>query len=197
MDAQEEERFRDFVNRRWTPLVRYAYLLTGDRAAAEDVVQVALERTWRRWSSVRTDRPEAYVRIAITNTVISRHRWRVRRVAETAWDDDWAEGLRSSPPGTITGDGADGRAVQQVIWQEVQRLPPRMRAVVVLRLWEDLPEAEVAHTLGCTTGSVKSQLSRAMERLRARDELRTLVGRPQSALPTTPLAVSVPEGDFR
>ncbi|HET9657136.1 MAG TPA: sigma factor [Kineosporiaceae bacterium] len=78
--------FHDFVQARWAYLVRCAYLLTGDPMHAEDAVQVALERTWRRWRQVVTDRPEAYVRTAIARAAISRHRARRRRVAESPLD---------------------------------------------------------------------------------------------------------------
>lgn len=169
--------FPAFVAARWPAMVRYAYLLTGDVDAAQDAVQTALEKCWGRWSSIAADRPEAYVRAAVTNAVISRHRWRVRRVREVALDDaldPFAAGYGSAA-GAV-GDGAEGRAVHAVLWREVQALPPRMRAVVVLRLWEDLPEAEVAVLLRCSVGSVKSQLSRALARLRDRAELRELVG---------------------
>jgi RNA polymerase sigma-70 factor (sigma-E family) len=176
VDVEGERRFRELVATRWTPLVRYAYLLTGDAGEAEDVVQTALEKAWRRWQTVQADRPEAYLRAVITNVVVSRYRWRVRRVAETAWDDVPYD--RADTGAQL--DGADARAVRAVIWQELHTLPSRMRAVVVLRLWEDLPEAEVAQILGCSTGSVKSQLSRALERLRSREELRALVGEPPS-----------------
>jgi RNA polymerase sigma-70 factor (sigma-E family) len=175
VDAEQERQFRELVQARWTSLVRYAYLLTGDRGEAEDAVQAALERTLRHWTRIRDDRPEAYIRAAVTNGVISRRRWRMRRPAEAPLEDGASAEAR---PGV--GDGADERAVRAVIWQELQSLPPRMRAVVVLRLWEDLPEAEVARLLGCSVGSVKSQLSRALVRLRARPELIALTHPPMS-----------------
>jgi RNA polymerase sigma-70 factor (sigma-E family) len=159
--------FQDFVQARWPSLVRYGYLLTGDRAQAEDLVQTALERTWRRWSSVRTDRPDSYVRTAMAREAISGHRARRRRVAEQPLTGQEAPAC---------GDGAEGRAAREVLRTELLRLPPRMRAVVVLRIWEDLPENQVAAVLGCSTGSVKSHLSRAMARLRLSPALRDLVG---------------------
>jgi len=165
--ARDDAGFHDFVEARWTSLVRYAYVLTGDVGEAEDVVQSALESTWRRWSSVRTDRPEVYVRTAVARQVISRHRWRSRRPKERPAGDALPEGPVAAP---------DDHALRDLVWREMQDLPPRMRAVVVLRLWEDMSEAEVARVLGCSTGSVKSQLSRGTERLRQRTGLREAVG---------------------
>jgi len=170
--ARDDAGFHDFVEARWTSLVRYAYVLTGDVGEAEDVVQAALESSWRRWSSVRSDRPEAYVRTAVARQVISRHRWRSSRPKERPAGDALPEG----PAASDGRDGPDGHALRDLVWREMQELPPRMRAVVVLRLWEDMSEAEVARVLGCSTGSVKSQLSRGTERLRQRTGLREAVG---------------------
>jgi RNA polymerase sigma-70 factor (sigma-E family) len=164
----EDQDFQEFVQARWPALVRYAYLLTGDLGHAEDVVQGALEATWRRWRHIRTDRPEVYVRTAIARRVVSRHRMLSRRVPETALTAVLAE-----PGGQ---DPAEPGAVRDLLWHELRALPPRMRAVVVLRVWEDLSEQETAAALGCSTGSVKSQLSRAMGRLRERAALREAVG---------------------
>jgi DNA-directed RNA polymerase specialized sigma24 family protein len=101
VDAEQERQFRELVQARWTSLVRYAYLLTGDRGEAEDAVQAALERTLRHWTRIGDDRPEAYIRAAVTNGVISRRRWRSRRPAEAPLADGaWAEGRRR------VGDGA-------------------------------------------------------------------------------------------
>ena len=158
--------FRAFVEARWPALVRYAYALTGDRGHAEDVVQQALERTWRRWRHVRIDTAEGYVRTAIARLVISR--WRARRVTEVPLDRG----------GSPTRDGPEeAYAVHDVLWRELAALPPRMRAVVVLRFVEDLTEEQTARTLGCSVGTVKSQTARAMARLRERSPLLELTGR--------------------
>lgn len=170
-DPQDGGDFHVFVQARWPALVRYAYLLTGDLGHAEDVVQVVLEGTWRRWRHVRDGRPEVYVRTAIARRVVSRHRMLGRRVKEARWSD-----LVDPPaPG-----GADAGVDRDVVWRELRSLPPRMRAVVVLRVWEDLSEAETAELLGCSTGTVKSQLSRAVQRLRTRSVLREAVGLPRT-----------------
>lgn len=180
--ARDDAGFHDFVEARWTSLVHYAYALTGDVGEAEDVVQSALESSWRRWSSIRSDRPEMYVRTAVTRQVISRHRWRSRRPRERPAGDALPEA-----PAAI--DGPEGHALRDLLWREVQELPPRMRAVVVLRLWEDMSEAEVARVLDCSTGSVKSQLSRGTERLRQRTGLREAVG----ISPATPEPGAAPD----
>ena len=146
---------RAFVEREWVPLVRLAYLLTGDRGHAEDLVQAALEKTHRRWDRVaRMDAPIAYVRRVMVNTAIS---WRRRRrLVEVPLFT--ADGPATDPYGPV-----DQR--QQVL-VALRRLPPRMRAVLVLRYFADLSEADVAEALGCSVGSVKSQTSRGLSRLR-------------------------------
>jgi RNA polymerase sigma-70 factor (sigma-E family) len=169
--ARSEQDFRAFVELRWTALVRFGYLLTGDWGAAEDLAQVALERTWRRWRHVRDDRPERYVKAAMANQM--RSRWRRRRPEPTSVAEI-AE--REPDPGHGDGHG-DRHALRDALWQELLRLPPRMRAVVVLRTWEDLSEAETARLLGMSTGSVKSQLSRAMARLREQPGVLAAAGR--------------------
>jgi RNA polymerase sigma-70 factor (sigma-E family) len=158
--------FRAFVDARWPALVRYAYALTGDRGHAEDVVQQALERTWRRWRHVRSEDAEPYVRTVIARLVISR--WRTRRVAE--------QPLGDLEPAAVAGP-EDAHAVHDVLWRELAALPPRMRAVVVLRFVEDHTEAQTARILGCSVGTVKSQTARAVSRLRRRAPLLELTGR--------------------
>jgi RNA polymerase sigma-70 factor (sigma-E family) len=147
--------FRAFVEQHWAPLVRTAYLLTGDRGHAEDLVQAALEKTHRRWDKVaQMAAPVAYVRRAMVNTATSwRRRHRVSEVPLLATD-----GPAVDPYGRV-----DQR--QQML-AGLRRLPPRMRAVLVLRYFEDLSEADVADALGCSIGSVKSQASRGLNRLR-------------------------------
>jgi RNA polymerase sigma-70 factor (sigma-E family) len=157
--------FRAFVEARWTALYRYAYSLTGDSGAAEDVVQHALERCWRRWRLIRADGAEAYVRTVIARLVISR--WRVRRVSEAPLDD-----VTTHP---AVGPAEDGVVLRDLLWRELAGLPPRMRAVLVLRYVEDLTEAQTARTLGCSVGSVKSQTSRGIARLRERPGIAALL----------------------
>ncbi|GAA4445819.1 SigE family RNA polymerase sigma factor [Phytohabitans houttuyneae] len=149
----DDETFRDFVTRQWEPLSRTAYLLTRDRALAEDLVQSALEKTHRHWR--RVDAPEVYTRRVMINTAIS---WRRRR----RWTEvpllPTDEGGQSDPYGQ-----ADNR---QVLLRALRSLPPRTQAILVLRYFEDRSEAEIAQVLGCSAGSVKSQASRGIARLR-------------------------------
>ncbi len=176
-----DEEFRAFVHARWPDLVRYAYLFVGDRQHAEDLVQVALEGTWRRWRRARVDRPESYVRTAIARRAASRHRWLRLRPAEWPAGDRMPDRGRPDAP---TGE------LRDVVWAELAQLPPRMRAVVVLRLWEDLGERQTAEVLGCSTGAVKSQLSRGLARLRSNPALRDVAGQP--ALTTADLHAETP-----
>jgi RNA polymerase sigma-70 factor (sigma-E family) len=156
MAADEDDGFRAFVELWWAPLTRTAYLLTGDRGHAEDLVQSALEKTHRKWRRVAgMAAPEAYVRRAMVNTAIS---WRRRRrVAEVPL-----------LPSDATPAGDEYRRVEQrqQVVAALRQLPPRMRAVLVLRYFEDLSETDIAGTLGCSVGTVKSQASRGLERLR-------------------------------
>ncbi|MGC5030922.1 SigE family RNA polymerase sigma factor [Micromonospora sp. DT229] len=157
MPDDDEERFREFVLQQWGPLTRTAYLLTGDRGVAEDLVQSALEKTHRRWGRIlRKDAPGAYVRRAMINTAVS---WRRRRrtIEVPLLDAD-----------TIaTPDAYQHAENRHQLLGALRRLPPRMRAVLVLRYFEDLSEADIARLLDCSTGTVKSQASRGLARLRA------------------------------
>jgi RNA polymerase sigma-70 factor (sigma-E family) len=154
----DDDGFRAFVERWWAPLTRTAYLLTGDRGHAEDLVQAALEKTHRKWNRVSAmEVPEAYVRRAMVNTAIS---WRRRRrVTEVPL-----------LPSDVVPAGDEYRRVEQrqQVVAALRKLPPKMRAVLVLRYFEDLSEQDVADTLGCSVGTVKSQASRGLDRLRAR-----------------------------
>jgi RNA polymerase sigma-70 factor (sigma-E family) len=173
VNDQNADGFGQFVELRWPSLVRFGYLLTGDWGAAEDLTQAALERTWRRWDRVRVDHPESYVKAAMANQM--RSRWR-RRGGEVV--DGRVSERRDA--GDVGNDVSADHALRETLWAELMRLPVRMRAVVVLRIWEDLSEAETARLLGCSVGSVKSQMSRGMQRLRSRPEVLEAVGRKPS-----------------
>ncbi|MET7865110.1 SigE family RNA polymerase sigma factor [Micromonospora taraxaci] len=151
--------FDVFVSRSGSRLLRYAVLITGQRADAEDLLQEVLVQAYPRWRTVREQQPEAYLRRAMTNRLISRWRspWSRRRVAELP--DDLAQPDESGR--------VDDR---ELLLDALRHLPPRMRAVVVLRYWLGCTEAETAAELGCSAGSVKSQASRGLQRLRARLE---------------------------
>ena len=148
-----DDEFAEFVTR-WSPaLLRVAFLLTSDRGAAEDLLQTALLKTSRHWGRLSDrDAAYAYVRRVIVTTHTS---WlRRRRVHEVLLD----EMPDRCPEAPVIEAGRALRALED--------LPPRMRAVVVLRWYEGLTEAETAEALGCSLGSVKSQASRGLARLR-------------------------------
>jgi RNA polymerase sigma-70 factor (sigma-E family) len=150
------EGFDEFVVGRSTRLLRTAFLLTQDWAAAEDLLQTSLVKAWSAWKRVEGD-PEPYVRRIMVNTHASwwRRRWRGERPSED---------LPEPPP-----DGADPHGQvgdRDELWRALRRLPERQRAVLVLRYFEDLSEAEAASLLGISTGTVRSQASRALARLR-------------------------------
>ena len=144
--------FADFVRGRHGDLLRFAHVLCGDRYLAEDLVQDALERVGMAWARIeRQDNPEAYVRRTITNRYLNRIRV-MRR-----------ERLTDSPPetGTAGYEPPDDR-----LRRLLAGLPRRQRAVIVLRFYLDYSEQQIADTLGCSTGTVKSNASRAMAKLR-------------------------------
>ncbi len=155
--TDDEDGFRAFVQQWWSPLTRTAFLLTGDRGYAEDLVQAALEKTHRKWARVgRMAAPQAYVRKAMVNTAVS---WRRRRRV--------AEVTLLGTDTTLDRDEFVRVEQRQQIVAALRQLPPKMRAVLVLRYFEDLSEQDIADALGCSVGTVKSQASRGLERLRA------------------------------
>jgi RNA polymerase sigma-70 factor (sigma-E family) len=150
--------FAEFFDGLWPKLFRTALAITGDRGSAEDALQTAFAKAYASWHRVSTaDHPEAYVRRMVVNEIIGsrRHGWaRRERPRETV------EPVGSAPsPET-------GVVERATLWAAVQKLPLRQRAVVVLRYYEDLPEAEIAEVLGCSRGTVKSQASAALANLR-------------------------------
>jgi len=156
--APDRGDFTPFVTAHATPLLRSAYLLTGDRQGAEDLLQDTLERLYVAWP--RVDDPVAYARTTLTRTAINRWRTRRRRPEVLLPEhDDRDDG--------ISGDGSDARATHAVLMTALAGLPRRQRAVIVLRYLEDLTEADTAATLGCSVGTVKSQAHRALKSLRA------------------------------
>jgi RNA polymerase sigma-70 factor (sigma-E family) len=156
---RDEESFAEFVATRGTALLRTATLLCGARQDAEDLLQTALEKAYRHWGRLDADTdPEPYVRRILVNLVISRaRRWKVLKEIATA---RLPERSTASPTHAVELRGA--------LIDELRRLGPRQRAVLVLRFWEDLSEAETARVLGCSVGTVKSQASRALAKLRER-----------------------------
>jgi RNA polymerase sigma-70 factor (sigma-E family) len=147
---QDRDSFDAFVRARLPHLLRLGRALTGSEQAGADLVQDALERSLMRWSRIESEDPEGYVRRVMVTRNISAWR-RVRRerltadVPETSYDDPQAD---------------------PALWAALTQLPPRQRAVIALRYYEDLTEAQTAHLLGISAGTVKSQASRAMAKLR-------------------------------
>jgi RNA polymerase sigma-70 factor (sigma-E family) len=164
----ESEGFAQFVEARQRALQRTAWLLTGDWALAEDLVQTALVRSWPRWERIRRrDDPEIYVRRAMVNSWTS---WRRRR-----WWGERATG--AVPEGQAAGDLAAEAAVRVTVQRALKSLPARQRAVLVLRVFDDLSEAQVAQVLDCAVGTVKATLARAVARLREDPRLAGLMDR--------------------
>jgi RNA polymerase sigma-70 factor, ECF subfamily len=149
--------FRAYVVARSHLLLRTAYLLTGDHQLAEDLLQTALTKTYLAWGRIR-DRGsiDAYVRRVMVTTQVSwwRRRWRAEIPTEALLEP----AVRDEPPEVLE---------RAAMWELLRGLPPRQRAVVVLRYYEDLSEVEIARTLGCTPGTVKSQAHRALASLRS------------------------------
>jgi RNA polymerase sigma-70 factor (sigma-E family) len=142
--VHEPEGFREFVGARSGALVRSAWLLTGDEAEAEDLVQTALAKTWSRWSGVvRQDAPEAYVRRVMLSTFLT---WRRRR-----WRGELSVAVVPERPDPR--DAFAGVDLRPSVQAALRGLPPRQRAVVVLRFFDDFTEAQTADLLGCSVGS--------------------------------------------
>jgi RNA polymerase sigma-70 factor (sigma-E family) len=167
--------FEEFVTARSTRLLRAAYQLTHDWALAEDLLQSALAKAWRSWSRLSGEAdPEPYVRKIMFNTYAS---WWRRR-----WHHE-------NPTGEIPERAETSRAMAAVddrdeVWRLLGRLSKRQRAVIVLRYFEDMTEAQTADVLNCSVGTVKSQASRALATLRLNSSrldssLRTSQGAPR------------------
>ncbi|MFL6139846.1 MAG: SigE family RNA polymerase sigma factor [Frankiaceae bacterium] len=154
----DRSEFDAFVAARSPALLRTAYLLTHDRAAAEDLLQIALTRTWVAWGRVHGD-PAPYVRRVMVNAYASA--WRRRWRAEVP-----AAEVPEAPARAGGGDATATVDERDVVWTALARLPRRQRAVLVLRYFEDLTEAHTAALLGVSVGTVKSQTSKALSRLR-------------------------------
>jgi RNA polymerase sigma-70 factor (sigma-E family) len=157
-DATADAEFADWMSARQGALMRTAYLLTGGQQSAEDLLQATLTKLYLAWDRI-ADRQhvDAYARRALVNE----HRSTWRRASRRL------EVLSDAPPET-GHQPAEYDGEREAVWRFVQSLPPRQRAVIVLRYYEDLSEAETADLLGISTGTVKSQASRALASLRER-----------------------------
>jgi RNA polymerase sigma-70 factor (sigma-E family) len=152
-DVRDDEReaFDAFVRARLPQLVRFGRALTGSTEAGADLVQDALERTILAWGRLdsRGD-PEGYVRRIMVNRNIS----------------IWRKFGREYPTEEIADGGNEDRHFDHDLWKALRTLPPRQRAVIALRYYEDQSEADIARILGCSVGTVKSQASKALAKLR-------------------------------
>jgi RNA polymerase sigma-70 factor (sigma-E family) len=158
MRASDEAEFAEFVTTVSGRLLRSTYAVCRDRQLAEDAVQSALTAACMSWRKVRAaDNPEAYVRRMAFHQVLG---WRRRK----AWQ---AEVTRAELPDLPVVSHEDGVLDHRLVWDALGQLPPRQRAVVVLRYFEDLSEQDIATTLGVRPGTVKSQSSAALAHLRA------------------------------
>jgi RNA polymerase sigma-70 factor (sigma-E family) len=159
VSTRDRTAFAEFAAARARSLHRAAYLMVGDPQLAQDLVQEALTKTYVAWPRLRDPHnAEAYCRKAITTTAISwfrRKGWNNERPTETL------------PEGTLGGHDTTVADRDQV-WRALQALPPRQRAALVLRFYEDLTEAQTAAAMGCASGTVKSQVSAGLAKLRDR-----------------------------
>ena len=155
--GQSEEEFEAFVAGSARSLLRTGYLMTGDLAAAEDLVQESLAKVAQRWHTVRQmSAPTAYARRVLINQARDDRRRATRRALPL-----------EAPPENLVDDAAAALARSDQLMRGLARLSPRQRATVVLRFYEDMTEAEVAEALDCSVGTVKTQTSRALSHLRA------------------------------
>ncbi|MEU9732473.1 SigE family RNA polymerase sigma factor [Streptomyces sp. NPDC048002] len=157
--------FSSYMRARQPVLLRTARSLTANPADAEDLLQTALTKTYVAWERIEDHRAlDGYVRRALVNTRTSQ--WRKRKVDEFATDE-------LPEPECCSGgeDPAEQQALRDAMWRAVMKLPARQRAMVVLRYYEDLSEAQTAEVLGVSVGTVKSAVSRALGKLREDPEL--------------------------
>ncbi|EPH45995.1 MULTISPECIES: SigE family RNA polymerase sigma factor [Streptomyces] len=156
--------FASYVRARQPVLLRTARSLTANPSDAEDLLQTALTKTYVAWDRIEDHRAlDGYVRRALLNTRTSQ--WRKRKVDEFACDE------LPEPETVPAGDPAEQQALHDAMWRAIMKLPARQRAMVVLRYYEDLSEAQTAEVLGVSIGTVKSAVSRALGKLREDPEL--------------------------
>ena len=167
---REPEGFAEYVAGSSSRLLRSAWLLTGDWQHAEDLLQTALTKAYLHWPKVSSaDSPDAYVRRILVTTY------------STWWRRRWRHELpHDVMPESSYSDRSPAVDLRESVRLELAKLPRKQRAVVVLRYFDDLTEAETALALGCSVGTVKSQASKALTKLRASTSLGALVseGRP-------------------
>ncbi|MBT2390146.1 MULTISPECIES: SigE family RNA polymerase sigma factor [Streptomyces] len=156
--------FSSYVRARGPVLLRTARSLTANPSDAEDLLQTALTKTYVAWDRIEDHRAlDGYVRRALLNTRTSQ--WRKRKVDEFACEE------LPEPETVPAPDPAEQQVLHDAMWRAVMKLPDRQRAMVVLRYYEDLSEAQTAEVLGVSVGTVKSAVSRALGKLREDPEL--------------------------
>ncbi len=157
-NAREATAFTEFMSVRSASLFRTAYLIVGDHQLAQDLLQESLIKTYVAWSRLRdVSKAEAYTRKTIVTTAIS---WRRRR--------SFHERPTGLLPDTAAPDPGEAVTTHATMVAQLRTLPPRQRAAIVLRYYEDLSEAQTAEVMGCSVGAVKSQVSIGLGRLRDR-----------------------------
>jgi RNA polymerase sigma-70 factor (sigma-E family) len=159
------ESFEGFVAARSGPLLRTAYLLTQDSHLAEDLLQTSLAKAWSSWGRIQTS-PEAYVRRILVNTY------------STWWRRRWNGEAPVGELPDVEHHDRDGSSEHE-LRSALARLPKRQRTVIVLRFFEDLTEAETARLMDCTVGTVKSQTSKALAKLRIDAAISDATGEPR------------------
>lgn len=160
-EAERDQRVAALFQAQYGPLCRLAYVILGDAAVAEEIVMEALLKTFTGWGRIKDlDAIDAYLRRAVVNLCRSRIRRKVieARVNAVSKRREDLKAPEWEP---------ERHETSRVVWEAVRDLPPRQRACVVLRYFEDLPEAEIAEALDCSVGTVKSQLSKARAKLGA------------------------------
>ncbi|MBH5335843.1 SigE family RNA polymerase sigma factor [Streptomyces pactum] len=156
--------FTSYLRDRGPALMRTARSLTASHCDAEDLLQTALTKTYLAWEGIEDHRAlDGYVRRALLNTRTSQ--WRKRRI------DEFICAELPEPEPVPATDPAERQMLRDAMWRAVLRLPARQRAMVVLRYYEDLSEAQTAEVLGVSVGTVKSAVSRALGKLREDPEL--------------------------
>ena len=153
--------FREFVVARSPALLRTAWMLTGDEAAAEDLLQTALARTWPHWARIADGQPDAYVRKVMVRVNAS---WRARRWNQETPTADAS--LHHQRHHASDGDDPARLDDRLILLKALMTLPVRQRQVVVLRFFDDLSVDAVSDVMGCSTGTVKSQSAKGLAKLR-------------------------------
>ncbi|WP_144123244.1 SigE family RNA polymerase sigma factor [Catellatospora sichuanensis] len=161
--------YEEFVNSRLGALARYAVMLTGDQHMAQDLVQETMVRVQLNWRRVaRAEAPERYVKRMMINQYVDWRRGSWLRRVFLRPDADAAV--------AVPVDHAQRTADRDLIWSVLATLPRQQRAALVLRYYEDLPDAEIADMLGCTVGTARGYISKALTRLRESAEQLSLGG---------------------